>query len=308
MNTLSPLPTPATAAPASASSRIKAPSAILMSPPGGGKSWSTVTWLMAGIEAFVIITEPNGLDSLLDCIRTMPDPNREGYKVPRPGFEKLMSLLHYHEVKPKAAPWKDLMDTSRKVGLLTYKDLKSSASPRGPDVMLDLLQACNDFPDDLSGKKFGDVSTWGDNRVLIIDSLSGLNDIVRQLVIGHHPAPDKSDYQVMINQEQTFLYTLQSNCYCFFVVYAHVNRGNDELTGQKETTPAAMSYSYSGKVGKDFSEVILAKRVGTKFLWSTMELNTDIKNRALPISDNLPPDWGQLITVHRARVAASKAA
>ena len=53
---------------------IGAPSVLIEGSPGSGKTTSIVTLLKAGIETFVIITEANGLDSLLDAVERTDAP------------------------------------------------------------------------------------------------------------------------------------------------------------------------------------------------------------------------------------------
>lgn len=285
-------------------SRLQAPAVLLYGVPGAGKTWSIVTLLLAGIKVFIIITEPKALDSILDAIRL--DEKRQPR--PKPVVELLMSLLHYHVILPESVPWDAMKDIATKIAALSFKDLKSSRAERSPKLVVELLETCNDFVDDRSGKHFGDVATWGDDCALVLDSLSGLNRLMRQLVVGFKPSPDQAEWGIMVDQESNFLFTLLSNLRCYFVVLAHVNRGTDEVTLVTQHTPAAMTYNYSGKVGGDFSEVVQAKRIGGKFVWSTMETSADIKNRALPISDSLEPSFMPIVAAHRARVEALKGA
>ena len=269
---------------------LKAPTVLLMGPPGSGKTTSLVTLLSAGIEVFDIITEPNGLDAILDAIRRAPNS------------EELMSRFHWHVVSARAAGWNALRKAAKDIGSMSFKDLKFMKPEKTADVMIELQDTCKDFTCARTGAHFGDVSTWDDKRALVIDSLSGVNEICRTLVVGFKPSPDVGEWGVMVGQEYNFIYQLLFECDCFFVVTAHINRTADEITGATQITPAAMTYPFSGKIGKDFSEVILAHRIKDKFSWSTSETNADVKNRALPISDSLPPDFATIISTHRARV------
>ena len=46
---------------------LQTPSIILCGPPGTGKTHACVTLAKAGIEVFSIITEPGGVESIIDA-------------------------------------------------------------------------------------------------------------------------------------------------------------------------------------------------------------------------------------------------
>lgn len=280
----------------------KAPTGILMGAPGAGKTWSVITMALAGIECFIIITEPNGLDSLLDAIRF--DRNKQ----PRDAATqaRLRALIHWHVVLPKTAPWGDLVAVTKNIASMDFAAMKKMKAERRPEIVVNLLESCNDFIDDTTGKHYGDVTKWPDTRALFIDSLSGLNDIFRQLVVGLKPSPDQGEWGVMVDQQHNFLYTLLTNIHCYCFILAHLDRGMDEANLMTLVTPSAMTKKYSGKVGKDFGDVICAKRADGKFYWSTIESGTDLKNRALPLSEKLDPDFKQIVAVQHARVETWK--
>lgn len=272
-----------------------------MGPPGSGKTTSLVTLLEAGLEVFVIFTEANGLDSMIDAINFIPGtwPRKV-----RPDAAELMKRFHYHVLPPPSAGMSAIRQAAIQVGTMSFKDLKTVRPDRSPDTMIALIDAVNAFTDQRTGVIYEDVALWDDSRALVIDGLSGINEIVRKLTVGHKPSPDQGEWGVMMGQEHDFIYNLIHETKCYFVLLAHINRSVDDITQMKQITPAAITYSNSAKLGKDFSEVILAKREKDKFLWSTSESQTDIKNRALPISDSIPPDFRLLVDAHRARVAS----
>src|SRR5688572_26795587 len=73
---------------------IQPPAMLLQGASGGGKTHSLATLPAAGIETFVLITEPGGAESLLDGMRY--------YKAP---IEK----LHWATALPATSGW-DAMD------------------------------------------------------------------------------------------------------------------------------------------------------------------------------------------------------
>ncbi len=47
------------------------------------------------------------------------------------------------------------------------------------------------------------------------------------------------------------------------------------------------------KLPRNFDEVILSQQNGGKFSWATVAHNTDLKARLLPLSSDIPPDYGE---------------
>jgi len=65
---------------------------------GAGKTWSLATLIEAGLEVFVLTTEPNGMDSLLDAVATKKLP---------------LSKLHWHAVSPASPGWDGLIEVAK---------------------------------------------------------------------------------------------------------------------------------------------------------------------------------------------------
>src|SRR5690606_32038552 len=84
----------------------------------------------------------------------------------------------------------------------------------------------------------------------------------------------------------------------------HVERAGNELTGASDIVASALGRKVGPKLPRWFSDTVFAYRVGRDFYWSTMTENVVTKNRALPLADKLPPDFGQIVAAYRKRVAA----
>jgi len=50
-----------------------------------------------------------------------------------------------------------------------------------------------------------------------------------------------------------------------------------------------------------FTDVILAKRLGTKFIWDSADPQADLKSRNAPIAPELPPSFAPLIAKWKSR-------
>jgi Ni2+-binding GTPase involved in maturation of urease and hydrogenase len=71
---------------------LQPPSALIMGPSGSGKTASIVTQLIAGLEVFVIVTEPDGVASLLDRVFELK-------------IDHLLDKLHWTTCLPASAGW-----------------------------------------------------------------------------------------------------------------------------------------------------------------------------------------------------------
>jgi hypothetical protein len=269
---------------------IQPPSFLLMGPPGTGKTYAIPTMMLAGIDVFVIGTEPNFVDTLLDSVRAQNAP---------------IERLHYHSLVAMAPSWKAQLDIAHKVNNMSYADLADLKSGVGKTEMkgwTDLLNTCINFKDDRTGKEYGDVTEWGPDRCLVIDSLSGMNQMAREYVSGYKPNLHPGEWGIAMELERNLIYMLCANRHGYFVLISHIDRSIDELTQTQRITVSALGNKLGPKIPQFFSEVILAKREGDKFLWSTKELNVDVKNRALPIRNDLPPSFVSSVEVFKRRL------
>lgn len=271
-------------------SSISAPKVLLMGPPGTGKTWSIVTLLQAGIEVFVLITEPGGEESLLNAVQKV-NPT-------------LISKLHWRYVPPVTAGWGALTEVLKTIGNSNFEQIsgmKSGIAKTTDGNIMKLFKQLQNFEDEHTGQAFGDVTTWDTSRALVIDSLSGLNNLALQHTVGLKPTMSQGEWGVAMNLELMLIEKLTADLKCYFVVCAHVDRNISEVTGGMIVTPAAIGAKLGPKIGRYFSEIVLTKRIGAKFVWSTEELNTDVKNRSLPIGKELDPSFGQLVTAYNNR-------
>ena len=268
---------------------ISAPKVLLMGATGSGKTYSISTLLEAGLEVFVLATEPNAIDSILDACGVRKIPT---------------SKLHWTYITAAPAGWSALADMAKTVNLLSYEDiqkLKSGVSKNQTNQVSKLITAFQNFKCDHCAEAFGDCASWGDDRALVLDSLSGLNVLAMSNTIGYKPAAHQGEWGVAMNLEDQIIQGLTMSLNCYFVLMAHIDREENIITGGTTITPAALGRKLGPKLGRFFSEVILAKRNQASFSWSTSETGTEVKNRALPISDKLEPTFKQIVDVHKRR-------
>lgn len=275
--------------------QVRTPHTLLMGAPGSGKTDVQLTLVEAGLELFILITEPTGVDSLLD--------SAERRKLP-------MDRIHWCVVPPASADIGALRDMAALVSSMSYKDLselKQGIGKAKMQQMSKLLNTIDNFVDDRTGKAFGSVFSWGPGRAFTLDSLSGLNTIAMQHTVGFKPSPHQGEWGIMMSLEENILLNIHSECKAFFCLTAHLDKEPDELTGTTKIMASALGRKLAPKIPRHFSEVVLATRNLQGFHWSTMSSEADLKNRALPASKDILPSFVPIVEAYRRRVTnASK--
>jgi hypothetical protein len=269
---------------------IQPPATLLFGPAGSGKTTSLSTFAKQGIEVFVIITEPTGLDSLLDAWAR----------------EKLdINLLHWCVVPPAAPGWTALKEMAIRIQAMSYQALSELKSGIGKDQMkqyMKLLTNLENFHDERTQKDYGDVTSWGDDRVLVFDSLSGISLIALQQTVGFKPSPHQGEWGIAMSAIEQLLLKVSSDCQCFFVLTAHVEKEPDEITGMAKVQVSTLGKKLAPKIPRFFSEVVRSRKDSTgKFLWSTLDAESDLKNRALPAGSSLDADFAPIIKAYHKR-------
>jgi hypothetical protein len=261
-----------------------------MGPAGSGKTTALATLAKAGLETFVLVTEPTGVDSLLDAWDRLALP---------------IDRLHYHVVAPASPGWSALEDIGVRANAMSYKDLSELKSGVGKEKMRQwpaLIRSMKDFHDQRSGLAFGDVTSWGPDRALCVDSLTGLNLICMQNTVGFKPSPHQGEWGIAMSLVENLLLTLSSDLHCFFILTAHIEKEPDEITGLSRITVSTLGRKLAPKIPRFFSEVVRARKDATgRYLWATQDGEADLKNRALPSAASLPADFGPIVDAYKRR-------
>lgn len=252
---------------------------LLMGDTGTGKTHCIRTFLDNGITPFIIFTEP-GMETLGD----------------------ILDQCHWKYIPAKTAAWSELAESLKKVNTLSFDSLTKAADVnKGKYIgFLDVINQCNDFIDQ-NGESFGDVAKFGTDRVLVIDSLSALNDMAMQLVVGGKVTRAIQDWMVAQNTLEMLINKLVSDLSCFFLLTAHLEREKNEVTGAMEVMVSTLGRKLGPKLPKYFSDVIEAKREGKDFFWSTDGRAVASKARNVDISAKLQPTFTSLIKTWKER-------
>jgi hypothetical protein len=251
---------------------------MLLGPSGSGKTTAIRTWLDADIQPFVLFTEPS-----FEVIGDDLCPAGRG--------------IHWNYIAPSAPDWADMMDSAKKINTLDLKTLSglSDIKKTKYQQFIEVLTLCNNFTCKGCKKSFGDISTWDTSRAFVIDSLSGINAMAMNLVVGSKPVKAMSDWGIAMDNEERFIQKLCVDKQCHFMLIGHTEREVDEITGGTNITVSTLGRKLAPKLPRFFSDVVLAKRDGSKFFWSTTAIGVDLKARNLEFSDTLQPVVKQLI-------------
>lgn len=268
---------------------------LLIGGPGGGKSYSLSTLIECGLELFVIGTEPRYKESLMDSMAA----------------RKLsLERLHYASIAPMAPGWASLIDSAKLINTLNFESLAQIKSGIGKDKYdqyVKLLTCLSNFVDERTGQAFGPVDSWGPDRALAIDSLSGVNLMAMDLVVGSKPVRAMGEWGVAMDNEERLINMLCSSTKCFFVLTAHVDREPNEITGGVTIQVGALGRKLAPKLPRFFSEVVHCYREGDKYYWSTVTPMYELKRRVLPLTDKIEPTFKPIVDAWKARLAQQKA-
>jgi len=260
---------------------VPGPKILLVGSTGTGKTHALRTLLDAGLEVFGIFTEP-GMEVLSDT-----NPAR----------------MHWHYIPPASTPWEQMIDSARKINTMSFESLTklSDINKRQHTELLDLLTTLSNFKCDRTGEVFGPVDSFGTDRAVFIDSLSGLNIMAMNLVTGTKPVKSTADWGVAMDNLERLIIKLTVDLACTFVLTAHLEREADEVTGGIQLMASTLGKKLAPRLPRFFSDVIHAKREGDKFSWSTATFNVDLKARNVPISEAIPPSFVPLLEKWKTR-------
>lgn len=261
---------------------------LLEGPTGTGKTHSIGTLVESGVEVFYLALE-SGIESLL------------GYWTDR--NQPIPDNLHWHIFGGQGGGFEDLASGAKQIGDMTQEALykiQDFDRARNNDFYR-LLVLMSNFKDDRTGQTFGKVDSWGPNRALVIDGLTGLGKTAMSMVIGKKPLRSQTDWGIAQDQVEKFLDMLCNKCKCHFVLLAHVEREVDQVFGGVKITVSTLGKALPPKIPPMFSDVILSVRQGTSWSWSTANPMADLKTRSLSVAEGIPPDFKQIFLKWQSR-------
>ncbi len=254
---------------------------LLVGASGSGKTYSVRTFIDAGITTLVLFTEPSEVLDDISC--------EQG--------------LHTHYVGPAEPDWDAMLDSADKINKLSFKALTSLTDINKGEYaqFLEVIRTLGNYKCERCGKEFGPVDKLDSTYAIVVDSLSGLNIMAMDLVVGSKPVKSMGDWGVAMDNLERIITKLCSSTSAWFVLTAHLERQVDEVLGSTQLMVSVLGKKLATRVPRFFSDVILCKRNGKEFSWDTAEMNVDLKARNLPIQSGITPDFKQIVDTVRNR-------
>lgn len=201
---------------------------------------------------------------------------------------------HYIYIPPVGADWGAMRETLRNTNNLSYAglcDMKGGIQKEKCRQMLQVIEALNSFKCEHCNRDFGDISTWGTDRVFIFDHLSGLSEMSRQLTVGLRQVMTQGEYGVAMQNIYNLLTAIIRNSQCHIVVMAHIEMEKDEVSGLIYQMVQTLGRKLAPELPKEFSDVIRADKNGTSFFWTTVFNNMATKGTNLEVASSLKPSF-----------------
>lgn len=274
---------------------MQPPAALVAGASGSGKTSSIATQLLGGLKVFVVVTEPGGVESLLDSCERLKAP---------------VDRLHWTSCMPAAAGWSGLEEMITKINTMDQKglaDIRDMGKSDFRPAAMRFLNAFRAFHCERTDTIFSSMDTWDDTCALNVDTLTGWSAIAWGATVGFKPTANPGEWGIGQNFIFNMLMKINSDRKCFFNLFAHMEKEMDEMQGVKKIMVSTIGAKLAPKIPTFFSEVIKATRTmdsktgKADFRWSTIATDMDLKNRALPINSQLEPDFRQIISVYQNR-------
>jgi hypothetical protein len=269
-------------APAPAESQLPGFNVLIEGPTGTGKTHALGTLVDSGLDVFYLGLE-NGMESLL------------GYWTDR--GRPVPANLHWHKIKVSDKGFSTMIDNAKRINTMSNEALGKIQDPNKSryNYYVKILEVLNNFSDQRSNQVFGAVDEWDVDKVLVVDALTGINIAAMSLVVGGKPIKTLVDWGIAMDQVEKLLRSLTEDCRCHFVLLSHIEREVDQVLGGVKLTVGTLGVKLASKIPPMFSDVILSKREGNQFFWSTSDASADLKTRNLPLSEKLKPDFQAIV-------------
>lgn len=258
---------------------LSGPKVLLQGEMGSGKTTSIRTLYDLGYEIFVLSVEPG----IGDILGDLP-----------------AERVHWTYVPP-VTPDFNVLRTQAKMLMDTHYDViqkMGGVNKANHQEFFKLLNAVNNFKCDRTGLEYGDVGTWGADRVFVIDSLSGVTKIAIAHNVGDKPFLELRDYSATHWLISNFVNGVISATKAWVVMTAHLERETDPTTGRTELMVSTAGKALAPVLPRYFSDVILAKQIVTNnqatWRWDTLSDMARVKSRNLPLQPGLPANFKDL--------------
>lgn len=249
---------------------------LLCGPSGTGKTHSIRT-LLPRVTPFILFTE-NGMRTLGD----LTDEQCHWKYIPSalPSFADLQASI----------------ETINRSFDFEALSKQKNWQKQGYQQFIQAAISMNDFECDRCGRSFGSVDSWGTDRALVVDSLTGLSRMAMDNTVGAKPVKAPGDWGTAMDNLERFIIRLTGGLQCHFILTAHLEREVDQISGAIKLMASTLGQKLAPKLPALFDDVVETQHpTKDSFIWRTWAPNVDLKARNLPMSDNLVPSFGPLL-------------
>jgi len=215
-----------------------------------------------------------------------------------PGQEVIADVpadkLHWHYVKPLSSDLKNLQDAAHRVGTLDAKQIQESKDLQRDrqNQYYPLLSSLEKFTCDRTGENFGNVGSWGTDKCLVADSLSGITVAAVGVSVGQKYAMTQPEFQIAMKTIENLLLFLTTGLYCHVYVTAHPERELDEVNNGIRIYPSTLGRKLAPTLPRNFSDVFYTEMwlEGGQPKWglSTVHSQAVVKFRNFPPGARMP--------------------
>lgn len=263
---------------------------------GTGKTDAIRTLVEAGLKVFVVFLEP-GMEVLMDTAR--------GRKV-----YTCADGLHWKYIPVGTPSWADLAKAADDLNKFSYQMLADMAPQKREHFrgFWDMITTMGNLTCDRCKQSFGPADALDpyDEWCVVNDSLTSISKASLYGHIGVKAGVHKGEYGNCMFNIERYIDKFVGDIPSMAVMMAHIDKEPNEVTGGFENMVATLGQKLAPKIPRPFSDVILAKRNGDKFTWTTIESNFRLKTRNFAFSGNIEPTFVPLVHAWRRRIQAEK--
>jgi len=258
--------------------KANGPKTLIVGDSGTGKTYAALmAAALTGRQVFVLFCEPG-----MATINALPTEVKA----------KLGKSLFYCYV-PVSSSLENLTSAAELVNKIDFQGL-TQAPDKGKaqaQEYSNIMKALSNFKDDKTGQEFGNVQDWKDDRILVIDSLSGLSTAAWRNHKGDSVTANQGNYQIVQKCLENFLTWFCARLRCGGIITAHETRETNEVTNASNIYPAIPGIKLAPLVGRNFDDVVRSIKEEGKYFWSTTSRGFASKVRYLKDGANITPNF-----------------
>ena len=273
----------------------RGPKILLQGLEGTGKTDAFRTLIEAGLKVFIVFLEP-GMEVLSD--------GRRGRKV-----YSCNDGLHWKYIPVASPSFSELAQAADMLNKFDFKTL-SNLAPANREkyrAWYEMFATFSALKCDRCGTNFGAADHLKyDEWAVGLDSLTSASKAALLNHIGNKPGVHEGEYGICMRNIETFIDKFTNDMSCMGVVLGHVE-SEPELTGGTQNMVATLGKKLAPKIPRPFSDVLLARRDGDKFAWSSIASGYKLKTRNFAFSDSIPPSFKPAVEAWHAQIKAEQA-